>query len=292
MSIKNYNFQKLLLPENYNYENVTSLFISACSFASFHFRSFAQANNLQNIVVHNISDTLIFESLLTTRSIERLELINIRKIPLITHETFMNIRHIELFQIQDSLIENFDEQFTDIIVTNFIMKSVTIERMNGFNFSERGNFLKIRNTDVRNIKNHLNFAYFSDVEISHSRFNLRKPGLMLLEGNTAFVESSIFTNITMNLVASEKIKMNATCGDGKSSLRLSSSKIESFGNKLPTEIIYTRNKRNNVSDFLLAKNNTVCIAGNCKCPKTNAHKSIHKFSNFSFVFTLILTRFI
>ena len=284
--------QELLLPDNYNYENVTSLFISACSSASFHFTSLTQATKLQNIAVHNISDTLIFESLLTTKNIERLELIRIRQIPLITHDSFMNVRSIGLFRIEDTAIVNFEEQFTDINVTNFVIKNVMIHRMNGLNFSERGRTLRIRNGEVRNVDNNLNFAYFSDIEIVNSKFKLRKPGYLSIEGNSALVENSIFTNITMNLVATNKIKMNGTCADGKSSLRLSSSRIESFGNKLPTEIIYTKTRRYNDSELLLVKNNTVCIAGNCKCPKTNSQRSIQDhYSNFYIVPVIFLSRF-
>ena len=276
--------QEFLLPENFNYQNVTSLFISACSSASFSFASLTQATKLKNIEVHNISNTLIFESLLTTNGIERLELIQIRKIPLITHDTFMNVRNIEFFRIEDTTIKNFEEQFTDINVTNLIMKNIMIERMNGLNFSERGKILRIRNSDIRNVNNNLNFAYFSDIEIVNSKFQLRRPGYLSIEGSSALVENNIFTNVTMNLVAFNKIRMNGTCADGKSSLRLSSSRIESFRNKLPTEIIYTKNTKENNSKLLMVKNNTVCIAGNCECPKTNGYNSFQgTYSKFYFI---------
>lgn len=203
----------------------------------------------------------------------------------------MNVRSIGLFRIEDTKITNFEEQFTDINVTNFIIKNVMIDRMNGLNFSERGRNLRIRNSEVRNVDNNLNFAYFSDIEIVNSKFELRKPGYLSVEGKSALVENSTFTNVTMNMVTSDKIKMNGTCADGKSSLRLSSTRIESFGNKLPTEIIYTKSRRYNESELLLVKNNTVCIAGNCRCPKTNSQKSTQDhYSNSYIVLVIFLSR--
>lgn len=271
-------FQEFLLPDGYNYENISSFFLSSCSSAVVHFSSLTEAKHIRDIVVRNISDSLTFQPFVTSRNIRRLELVNTGRIPVITHNTFTSVECIELLRIENTKIENFEEEFMDTNVTDLILGNVTIERMEGFNFSERGRTLRITNCSFRNVETTLNFAYFSAIEILNSKFELRKPGQMSIEGDRALVKNSVFLNVSVNLVAFGKITINDTCADGKSSLRLSSGNIESFGNRLPTEIIYTKSRETHSTELLLLiHNNTVCIAGNCKCPKSDARSSYQTF---------------
>ncbi|XP_034173047.2 uncharacterized protein LOC117600992 [Osmia lignaria lignaria] len=263
--------EEFFLPEGYNYENVTSLRIASCTFANLHFSSLTEANRITEIVVQNISERLIFELFLTSKKMKRLKLSRIRRIPLITHDTFVSLNSIETFRIEDARIDKFEERFTDLKIGNFSMINVTIERIDQLNFSQRSDTLRIIDSEFRNVTDSLNFAYFSSVEIVRSTFRLGKPGYVLIEGDLVFLENCVFSNASANLVASNSIEINGTCADGKSSMRLSSSKIESANNRLPTEIVYTRNKGN--SDAFHNRNNTVCIAGNCKCPKSSGQSA-------------------
>ncbi|CAK9831245.1 hypothetical protein ANTRET_LOCUS8276 [Anthophora retusa] len=281
--------EEFFLPEGYNYENVTSLRIASCTFANLHFSSLTEANRITEIVVQNISDRLIFELFLTSKKMKRVKLSKIRRIPLITHDTFVNLNSIETFRIEDTRIDHFQERFTDLTVTNFTMINVTIERIDGLNLSEKGEALRIENTKFQNVTGSLNFAYFSSLEILRSQFQLQKPGYVLIEGDVVFIENSIFSNASANVVAAEGITINGTCADGTSSIRLSSNDIHSANNRLPTEIIYTKNKRG--SERFSNRNNTVCIAGNCKCWKSGAQtlQSTTYFSFFFFQFILLLS---
>ncbi|XP_015435471.1 PREDICTED: uncharacterized protein LOC107191038 [Dufourea novaeangliae] len=263
--------EEFLLPEGYNYENVTSLHIASCSFANLHFSSLTEANRITEIVVQNISERLIFELFLTSKRIKRLKLSNIRRIPSITRDTFLSLDSIGSMKIEDTRIDRFEELFTNITITDFSMINVTIEQVDGLNFSGKGGTLKIENTDFQNITGSLNFAYFSKIEIVRSKFQLQKPSHLLIEGDLVYLDNCVFSNASANVVAAGSITINDTCADGKSSMRLSSSKIESVNNRLPTEIVYTRNKL--LKEPFFIQNNTVCIAGNCKCPKSGAQST-------------------
>lgn len=250
---------------------MTSLRIASCTIANLHFSSLTEASQIAEIVVQNISERLIFELFLTTTRMKRLKLSKIRRIPLITHDTFVSLRSIETVRIEDTRIDDFKERFTDVFINDFTMINVTIERIDEWNFSGKGETLRLRNTELRNVKGSLNFVYFSTVEMHHSNFRLRKPGYVLIEGDVVYMENCVFSNSSANVVATDSIKINGACADGKSSMRLSSNNIVSTNNRLPTEIIYTRN-RLEPAEGLLSRNNTVCIAGNCncECPKSEA----------------------
>lgn len=263
--------EELSLPDWYNYENVTSVRIASCSLANLHFSSLTEATRITEIVVQNISERLIFELFLTTTRMKRLKLSKIRRIPLITHDTFVSLRSIETLRIEDTRIDEFKERFTDITVNEFTMINVTIDRIDELNFSERGETLRIRNTELQNVEGPLNFVYFSTVELRRSHFRLRKPGHVLIEGGVVNVEDCVFSNSSANVVAAGSIEIDGACADGKSSMRLSSNNIVSANNRLPTEIIYTRSRVES-AESLISRNNTVCIAGNCNCacPKNGA----------------------
>ena len=267
------------MPEDFDFANITRVSVTSCASANLQFSSNSKANEIREIIVQNITGSLTFQPFVTSRRMSVFKLLRIRKIPLISHDTFVSLSGIENFEIEDTWIENFEEQFTNMKVTNLLMKNVTIERMIGINFFESGKSLKILNCVFKNIQTTLNFAFFTDIEIVGSQFELQKPGHVTIEGVTAIVDNSVFSNVSMNLVASSRITMNGSCADGKSSLRLSAKSIESFGNRLPTEIVYTRNAaiRINDTEFPLVVNNTVCIAGNCKCPKSAGHNSYERF---------------
>lgn len=258
--------EEFSLPEGYNYENVTSLRIECCSFANLYFSSLTEANRIAEIVVQNISERLIFELFLTSKKMKRLKLSKIRRVPLISRDTFVNLNSIESLRIEDTRIDKFEERFTDLTIGNFSMVNVTIGRVDELNLSQKGDRLRIENTEFRNVTGSLNFAHFSSVEIVRSAFRLGKPGYVLIEGDFVFLEDCVFSNASANLVATSGIEINGTCADGKSSMRLSSSRIESANNRLPTEIVYTGNKGS--SEGVRIRNNTVCIAGNCKCAKS------------------------
>ncbi|XP_017879698.1 uncharacterized protein LOC108624735 [Ceratina calcarata] len=270
--------EEFSLPDWYNYENVTSLRIASCSFANLHFSSLTEASQIAEIVVQNISERLIFELFLTTTKMKRL-----RRIPLITHDTFVSLRSIETVRIEDTRIGDFKERFTDISINDFTMINVTIDRIDELNFSEKGETLRIRNTELQNVEGSLNFVYFSTVEMFRSNFRLKKPGYVLIEGDVVYMENCVFSNSSANVVATDSIKINGTCADGKSSLRLSSNNIVSTNNRLPTEIIYTRNRLES-TEGLLSRNNTVCIAGNCNCeyPKSSGQMATGTFYNILF----------
>ncbi|XP_024936818.1 uncharacterized protein LOC107263731 [Cephus cinctus] len=260
----------LQFPKDHNLRNISNIFISSCSYVNLHISDAMDPEGVRNIIIRNISRTLIFDSTVMTKNIENIEFLNIGVIHRIAGDsTFKMAQHIKRFRIEDTNIENFNAEFQNISVTQFLFRNVTIARMIGLNFSKRGELLKIINCTFRNIQSTLHFI-FSTIEIRNSKFELQKPTDVSIVGDNTVVANSVFLNVSMNLVASNKIAVNNTCADGKSSLRLSARSIESFGNRLPTEIIYPKNMGQDVPGLLLARNNTVCIAGNCKCIKSNA----------------------
>ncbi|XP_047350773.1 uncharacterized protein LOC124949554 [Vespa velutina] len=261
--------QKLYLPDEYNYKNVTSLSLSSCLTANLLFSSFTEENQLEELVVKNINEPFTLELFLNSVELKRFELSNIKRIPFVMHDTFLNIKNIEHFEIRNVHIDYFEEQFTAIKTNHFVMANVTISRMEGFNISEKGETLQIINCEFRNISTLLNFGHFTKVEIVNSKFALQKSGNLSIGSDLAIIRDNIFFNVSMNVFGAKNIKINSTCADGKSSLRLSSNKIESYGNRLPTAIIYTRGQPSNQSPIVLESNNTICKAGNCKCPKSN-----------------------
>ncbi|KAK9304427.1 hypothetical protein QLX08_004205 [Tetragonisca angustula] len=274
--------EEFFLPEGYNYENVTSIQIASCSVANLHFSSLTEASQITEIIVQNISDRLIFELFLTSEKLKQLKLSRIGRIPLITRDTFVRLNSIETIRIEDTRIDHFAERFADIAIANFSMINVTIERIDQLSFSAKGESLYIKNSKFQNVTGSLNFAYFSSVEILHSKFQLEKPGYILIEGDVVYMENCVFSNSSANVVAAESIWINGTCADGKSSMRLSSNDIKSVNNRLPTEIIYTKNK--DEAERFFNRNNTVCIAGNCKCPKSSG-QSAH-LTNFFLAYAL------
>lgn len=197
---------------------------------------------------------------------ETFEIKNVRKIPLISHDTFTSVASIDLVRIEDTKIEIFDEQFTNINIQNLILRNVTINQMVGINFSGKAKLLKIIDTVIRNVTGNLNFAQFASIELINSTFEFQKPREMSIQGSTAKIYNCTFYNVSVNVVTKRNIVMKNNCADGKSSLRLASESISSLGNRFPTEITYTESRVTGIP--FRANNNTVCIAGNCKCPKS------------------------
>lgn len=274
----------------------TSLRVSRCAGANIDLSSFAGSDKMLNIVVGNISKDLRLGRFARAMKLGIFKLVGIKKISIIRHETFPSMTRIENLHIQDARIENFEEQLTNINVTRLTMKNVTIDRMIGINLSERGESLTIHDSVIKNVETTLNFAFFSTIDIRNSVFGMKKPGHLSIEGISATISNSVFTNLSINLVASSDITISASCADGKSSLRLSANRIDSFDNKLPTEIIYTSITGRN-SDTVFPSivnnnnNNTVCIAGNCKCPKSTGHNS-HRRSRANFYLGTLLLLFL
>ncbi|GAB1864509.1 hypothetical protein CAJAP_05588 [Camponotus japonicus] len=260
--------EEFLLPEEYNYKNVTSISLTGCVSANLHYSSLPEANGLEEIIVQNISGRLDFEVFITSNRMKLLRLSNIGRIPMIASYTFVNLIAIERLEITDAVIENFEEDFTSINVSHFIVTNVTIERVNRLNISEKGMTLSIINSRIRNVATSLNFANFQFIQIIGSKFELQKPGLVSIQGDVAVVKNSVFTNVSMNLVAKDSITINGICAIGKSTLRLAAKYINSTGNRLPNEIAYPRDN-NQKPEFFTNRNNTVCKAGNCKCLESN-----------------------
>ncbi|XP_012288239.1 uncharacterized protein LOC105703989 [Orussus abietinus] len=263
--------EEFFLPDNYNYENVTSVFVSSCTSGNMHFSSLTEAKGLRELVIQNISGTLIFEPFLTTRNLTKLQLLNIGRIPVVSHDTFTSLTSLQVFHAENIAIGHFEEQFLGVVVSALIFQNVTVGRMDGLNLSERGKVLQLVDCDFGKVETTLNFAFFADIAILGSKFELQRPSHVSIEGTTALVEDSVFLNVSLNLVAFNQITIRGICADGKSSLRLSSNSIESLENRLPTEIIYTKSQGPNDRGLLLSRNNTVCIAGNCKCLKSEGN---------------------
>ncbi|KAF7988462.1 hypothetical protein HCN44_001035 [Aphidius gifuensis] len=230
------------LPENFNYENLTFLKISSCSSANINLINQPNAKLVRDIEIQNISKRLIFEPTFMSKTIGIIELKNIGIISRISHDTFINITKIDLLKIENSRITNFDEQFTNLNIRNLILKNVTIDNMIGINFSGDADTLKIIDTIIHNIKENMNFAFFTTIEIINSTFEFKKSSDMWIQGKISKISNCIFSNVSINIVSRQRITMKNNCADGKSSLRLSSMSTNSYDNKLPTEIIYTENK--------------------------------------------------
>lgn len=242
--------------------------VTGCASAYLHYSSLPEANGLEEMIVQNISGRLDFDVFITSDKMKLLRLSNIGRIPMIASHTFVNLKAIERFEIMDAFIENFEEDFSYINVSHFIVTNVTIERVDRLNISEKGMTLTIVNSELRNVATSLNFANFLNIQIIGSKFELQKPGLVSIQGNVAVVKNSVFTNVSMNLVAKNSITINGICAIGKSTLRLAAKYINSTDNRLPNEIAYPRDN-NQEPEFFTNRNNTVCKAGNCKCLKSN-----------------------
>lgn len=203
-----------------------------------------------------------------------LRLSNIGRIPRIANHTFTSLLAIDTLAIENTLIGNLDEEFANINVSHFIMMNVTIERVYWLNVSENSTTLRIVNSELRNVMETLNFN-FRDIEIIGSKFEMQKPGTMSVQGNVAIVRNNIFSNVSMNLVTTIAIEISGICADGKSTLRLSSKRINSTNNRLPNEIAYPGGDQRGeaLTESLTIRNNTVCKAGNCKCSMSSGQAS-------------------
>ncbi|XP_011635137.1 uncharacterized protein LOC105425861 [Pogonomyrmex barbatus] len=257
--------EEFFLPDEYNYTNIISVFITGCVSANLHYSSLPEASNLEEMIVQNISGNLDFEIFITSSKMKLLKLSNIGRIPTIASYTFTTLATIDTLVIENTIIENFDEEFNYVHVSHFNVTNVTIERVNLLNM-EKGATLRIVNTVLRNVETSLNLN-FLNIEIIDSKFKLQKPGLMSIQGDVAVVRNSIFSNVSMNLVIALAIRINGICADGKSTLRLSSEQIYSADNRLPNEIAYPRSSQHGKS--FMIQNNTVCKAGNCECSKSS-----------------------
>lgn len=279
-------YEEFSLPDGYNYAHVTSLLVQSCRSADLHFSSLSEANRITEIIVQDIRSYLIFELCIPSNKLERLVLSRINWIPVIKLDTFLRVHTIGSLSIENARIGNFEERFTDIAITDFSMINVTVKQAEGLNFSETSSgTLRIRDSEFQTVTKSLNLANFSNVEIVRSKFHLQKPSQLVVEGDRVLVEDCVFSNASVNVVAAERVAINGTCADGKSSMRLSSSNIVSANNRLPTEIVYPKNKR--TKEFT-AQNNTVCIAGNCKCSKTSGQGAHSTTITSSFPYRFLL----
>ncbi|XP_029168559.1 uncharacterized protein LOC114938692 [Nylanderia fulva] len=264
--------EEFYLPEEYDYTHITRMSITGCVSVNLHYSSLPEAVDLEELIVQDISSQLIFNIFISSKRMKLLKLSNIGRIPKIYNLTFMNIVSIEKFEMTNTLIENFDEDFNYINVAHLLMTNVTIKRIHKLNFSEKGKTLSIVNSELRNVETSLNIANFLNIEIIGSKFELQKPGLVSIQSDVTVVKNSVFTNVSMNLVAKEAITINGICAIGKSTLRLASKYIDSTNNRLPNEIAYPRDN-NQKPEFFTNRNNTVCKAGNCKCLMNNGQTS-------------------
>ncbi|XP_014478917.1 PREDICTED: uncharacterized protein LOC106746635 [Dinoponera quadriceps] len=262
--------EEFFLPDEYNYANIVSVTVAGCDSADLHYSSLTEATDLEEMIVQNISGSLNFEVFITSTRIRTLRLSDIGRIPLITSDTFIRLASIDTLMIENAHIDRFEEDFSDINMTHFSMRNVTVERMGRLNLSENGKTLYIMNTELRNIATSLTFSNIGTIEIVGSKFRLQRPGLVSVLGGTVVVKDSVFSNASMNLNAAVAT-IRGVCADGKSALRLSSKYIDSTDNQLPNEIVYlTRDNQPARPD--VNRNNTVCKAGNCKCPKISGQQ--------------------
>jgi len=259
-------FQELLLPD-YDYRNISSISITGCLKVNFIYASLWRANKIEEIIVQNIRDYLNFDIFIESDQVKLLRLSNIGRIPLIATHTFTNLKAIDTFAIDNVLIENFEEDFTNISVSHFILTNVTIKRINKLSFSEKGTTLRIVNSQFHNITSSPNFVNFQNVEIINSKIVLYTPGVMSIQGENTIMKNNFFSNVSMSLVATNTITISGICADGKSTLRVLSKVIHSTDNRMPNEITYPND---NQPKYLVQRNNTVCKAGNCDCPKNNS----------------------
>jgi hypothetical protein len=234
---------------------------------NFIYASLWRANKIEEIIVQNIRDYLNFDIFIESDQVKLLRLSNIGRIPLIATHTFTNLKAIDTFAIDNVLIENFEEDFTNISVSHFILTNVTIKRINKLSFSEKGTTLRIVNSQFHNITSSPNFVNFQNVEIINSKIVLYTPGVMSIQGENTIMKNNFFSNVSMSLVATNTITISGICADGKSTLRVLSKVIHSTDNRMPNEITYPND---NQPKYLVQRNNTVCKAGNCDCPKNNS----------------------
>lgn len=260
-------FQEFFLPEDYDYKNVTSVSVTGCASANLHYSSFPEASDLEELIVQNISGSLNFDVFFASSRMKLLRLSNIGRVPRIANHTFANLMAIDTLELEDALVESLEEEFSYLSVSHFVLINVTIERVDWLNVSEKGATLRIVNSELRNVRRTVNFANFLNIEITGSKFEMLRPGLMSIQGAVAVVRSSVFSNVSMNLVTTAAIVINGICADGKSTLRLSSKRIDSTDNRLPNEIAYPGGDQRGGPEVLTIRNNTVCKAGNCKCSK-------------------------
>lgn len=256
--------QEFFLPDEYDYRNIVSVSVTGCVSVILYYSSMVEASELEEMIIENISDRLDFDVYISSRRMTRLKLSNIGRIPIIAPPTFRTLSAIDALEIENVLIEDFREELSLVNVSRFIMTNVTIRRVHKLNISEKGKTLRITNSELRNVMASLNFGTFRNIDITDSRFELQSPGMVSFHADTAVVRNSVFSNISLNLVASN-VTVNGVCADGKSALRLQAENIDSSHNMLPNEINYSRDNRS--ISFFANLNNTVCKAGNCKCPK-------------------------
>lgn len=250
--------------------NITSVSVAGCASAYLHYSSLPEATDLEEMIVQNIRGRLDFSVYITSTRLKLLRLANIGQIPVIASHTFATLTNIDTLEIENTHIDDIEEEFTYVNVSRFLVTNVTIGRVDRLNLSENATMLYIVNSEFQNITTSLNFANFQTIEIVDSKFVLQKPGLVSIQGEVVVVNNSVFWNASMNLVAAHLITVRGICADGKSTLRLSSNHIASTDNRLPNEIAYpTRDGHLAKPEFFTNRNNTVCKAGHCKCPKSN-----------------------
>ncbi|EFN79252.1 uncharacterized protein LOC105187955 isoform X2 [Harpegnathos saltator] len=258
--------EELFLPDDYNYTNIVSVTVAGCDSVNLHYSSLTEASDLEEMIVQNISGRLDFDVYITSSRLKMLRLSDIGRIPSIVAHTFVSLANIDTLMIENTRIDEFKEDFSYVNVSSFFMRNVTVERIDQLNLSENGKTLCIMNSELRNIATSLTFN-IRTIEIIGSKFRLQRPGMVSVLGDIVIIKDSVFLNASMSLDAAAAT-VHGICADGKSALRLSSKHIDSTDNRLPNEIVYlTRNNQTVKSDMFVNKNNMVCKAGNCKCPK-------------------------
>lgn len=231
-----------------------------------HYTSLKKGKRIEEIIIRDVKNYLDFDVSIESERLKLLKLSNIERIPSIAAHTFTNLKSIEKFVIENVSIENFEEDFNFITVSQLILTNVVIKHINKLNFSEKGRTLRIVNTKFHNVTSSEIFANFENVQIVDSIMELHTPGVVSIEAHDIVVTNTFFSNVSANLIAKDAITINGICADGKSALRVVSKFINSTNNSVPNEINYPMDKQ---SKFLINRNNTVCKAGNCDCPRSS-----------------------
>nr|XP_033328823.1 uncharacterized protein LOC117221751 [Megalopta genalis]XP_033328827.1 uncharacterized protein LOC117221756 [Megalopta genalis]XP_033339892.1 uncharacterized protein LOC117228303 [Megalopta genalis] len=268
------------------YQNTSSLHVQYCRSAHLHDMNLILASHITEIVVDNIDGILRFELIPKSKKLKDLRLSHIRWIPTLTRQIFIYTKEINSLTIENARIGHLGDLFSNTLITNVFLTNVTVEYAEKLYFSEeRGNVLRIADSEFQNIANTWNFANFSNVEIVRSRFYLNNPGNLKIEADEVLVKDSVFSNTSISIIAQNSVSTEDICATGKSSMSLYSNKIVSTNNRLPNQINYHQKINLKPDD----RNNTICIAGNCKCSETSGQDTYASTIASSFAYRFLMS---
>ncbi|XP_078047854.1 uncharacterized protein LOC144475638 [Augochlora pura] len=269
-----------------DYQNMTSLHIEYCRSAHLSDKNLILASQLAEITVDNIEGTLMFELIPKSKNFKDLKLSHIQSIPSLTREIFSYTKQMNMIMMEDVRIGHLGDLFSNTSIAYVILTNVTVEYADKLHFSEeKGNLLRIVDSEFRNIADSCYFSKFLKVEIVRSKFHLKNPGKLIVEADDVLVENCVFSNTSISITASDSVTMRSTCASGKSSMSIHSKKIVSTYNRLPNQINY-HNKAELEPEI---QNNTICKAGTCKCSKSSGQDTFSTTIASSYVYLFLIS---